>query len=736
MYTDVGIKQKHHLDFGGTTYPLRMKVENVSGLIAPLTYYQDGVLVYLTNAGSKRLMFWDSSVPSWVTVPRKDYNEVITGQWAFNYASGSPFTVGNSTLVSSLNSDLLDGYHAGNNSGNIPISNSILCPDLNAELLNGFATGQSVTQDTVAVRYTGGRLRVGDPIDNSDAIPLGYLESRLAGIVQVYDPVELSTVSALPSYTIAGNTLTASGNGSINSVSALDSVASVRSLILNDRVLVKDESSKEYNGIYYVSQVGDGSNPWKLTRTTDIDEDSEVVTGGTVFVTSGDTYGSSGWALRITADPFTLNVDDIEWVQVSGAYQIQAGNGMVKSGNNMHFAQSSAYTVGSIFYAATATPSTVAQLSTAGLLQLRGAGTAPNSITGTTNYVPKWSATAPYLTTSSNIYDDGTSVLIGTTTSMYNSSIETFKSAAGRHITCHQIGDTTHGPLLTIQRSRVASAALQAGDIIGTVAFRGQDTDGGWYQLVAGISASVNSDDGSADLNLMAHYLSGEGDASSPRWRVRGVSGALESIGSQTVRTNTGALTIETGGGGGQIFMMPVGTRVGINTITPDYNLHLVGSGTAYFRLEDYEAGSLGGYLYTSASGVVLGSTASRSLSLYTADTQRIGIATTGDITLHDFTGASDRMLGVDSAGKVKVLTSVPGSAGARTYATNIGDTISTVYTVTHSLGTEDVVAIVREAASNKEFVNAIVKVTGTNTISVTFLTAPALNQYRVVVAG
>ncbi len=48
-----------------------------------------------------------------------------------------------------------------------------------------------------------------------------------------------------------------------------------------------------------------------------------------------------------------------------------------------------------------------------GIIQGNGAS-APTAITGTANYIPKWSATAPYLTATSSIYDDG-NVGIGTT---------------------------------------------------------------------------------------------------------------------------------------------------------------------------------------------------------------------------------------------------------------------------------------------------------------------------------
>jgi hypothetical protein len=45
------------------------------------------------------------------------------------------------TKVANLNADLLDGYHAGNSSNNVPISNSMLNTSLNADQLDGYHAG-------------------------------------------------------------------------------------------------------------------------------------------------------------------------------------------------------------------------------------------------------------------------------------------------------------------------------------------------------------------------------------------------------------------------------------------------------------------------------------------------------------------------------------------------------------------------------------------------------------------
>lgn len=67
-------------------------------------------------------------------------------------------------------------------------------------------------------------------------------------------------------------------------------------LVANDRILVKDQTTGSQNGIYYVSTLGTGANgTW--TRATDADQAGELTSGAIVAVEEGSTNADSQWML-------------------------------------------------------------------------------------------------------------------------------------------------------------------------------------------------------------------------------------------------------------------------------------------------------------------------------------------------------------------------------------------------------------------------------------------------------
>ena len=126
-----------------------------------------------------------------------------------------------------------------------------------------------------------------------------------------------------------GATLTASSNGALSVDGSTPSV--------NDRILVKDQTTAAHNGIYVVTTVGDGSTAFVLTRATPEDQPSELSGGAFVFVEEGTNNANNGYTFTHTGAP-TFGTTALDVAQFSGAGQITAGAALTKAGNTLDVA--------------------------------------------------------------------------------------------------------------------------------------------------------------------------------------------------------------------------------------------------------------------------------------------------------------------------------------------------------------------------------------------------------------
>lgn len=223
----------------------------------------------------------------------------IAGRLALYPATGN--TVDDVWVQNSQNIDIVVATQAGRsaaleytvpNPGNaVTAANFVLSEG--AQTLNGALTltsslsmsGQTITS-------------LGTPSGANDAATKAYVDGVAQG---------LSWKTAVRAATTANITLSAP--------QTIDGV----SVIANDRVLVKNQTTFSQNGIYVVA-----AGAW--TRALDQDAPSEFV-GAAVFVDEGTLNADTAW-VQVTPAPITVGTSNIVWTQFAGAGTYTAGNGL------------------------------------------------------------------------------------------------------------------------------------------------------------------------------------------------------------------------------------------------------------------------------------------------------------------------------------------------------------------------------------------------------------------------
>ena len=136
------------------------------------------------------------------------------------------------------------------------------------------------------------------------------------------EPARAKTTAALAANTYAngtagvGATLTGNANGAL---AAQDGIT----LVANECLLVANEATGANNGLYIVTQVGDGSNPYILTRRADADESTELV-NATVYVSDGTAAGDQQWTCTTNA-PITVGTTALTWAQTGAGTTFTGG---------------------------------------------------------------------------------------------------------------------------------------------------------------------------------------------------------------------------------------------------------------------------------------------------------------------------------------------------------------------------------------------------------------------------
>jgi hypothetical protein len=145
------------------------------------------------------------------------------------------------------------------------------------------------------------------PVGDTDIANKGYVDSVAQGL-----DVKASCVySTTADITLSGLAVQAGGDWT-------------SSLTAGDRILVKNQASSQFNGIYVAS-----STAW--ARSADMNTWAEVPSAFT-FIESGTTLSDTGWVCTANQGG-TINVTPMPWSQFSGAGSYLAGTGLTLTGN-------------------------------------------------------------------------------------------------------------------------------------------------------------------------------------------------------------------------------------------------------------------------------------------------------------------------------------------------------------------------------------------------------------------
>jgi hypothetical protein len=161
-----------------------------------------------------------------------------------------------------------------------------------------------------------------DPLATYEAATKNYVDNFINGL-DYKTAAHVGTVAALPAYTVSVSklVLTGTSNGPIPTAT-FDN----HDPLIGERVLIKNETSTltPNNGIYALTQVGNGSTPFILTRATDANTPANL-SQATLNVIYGDTLANSQWHCSPAAFPIVIGTTYITFVQVgSGVYSATA----------------------------------------------------------------------------------------------------------------------------------------------------------------------------------------------------------------------------------------------------------------------------------------------------------------------------------------------------------------------------------------------------------------------------
>ena len=322
---------------------------------------------------------WEVGVGTWNTGNTLTRTTVLAGS---NGTSAVNFSAGTKDVFMTYPADKAVFKDASGNLADVSLSN-FDTDDLSEGSTNQYYTDARVNSHLsggTGVTYSDGAISIGQAVGTSDNVTFNNITS--GGIVTLNADPSAALQAATKQYvdTIAsaglhyhtpvraehpsnlnatynngssgvGATLT---NAGTNAALVIDSV----NMVLNDRVLVANQTDQTQNGVYTVTTVGDGSTAWVLTRSTDTDtsapSDPDAFGKGDAFFIKEGSTNAGHLDVLSTAGTIVFGTTNIVFAEVAETTVYQAGDSLTLTGTTFDTVQDIRTTASPTFAGVTA----------------------------------------------------------------------------------------------------------------------------------------------------------------------------------------------------------------------------------------------------------------------------------------------------------------------------------------------------------------------------------------------
>lgn len=145
------------------------------------------------------------------------------------------------------------------------------------------------------------------PDEPEHVVNIQWVEDFFTGKVKA--PVSLVSTIDIPGTPGANHSFVVTAAGHL----AVDGM----NVVGGERILLTAQNPASENGIYTVTNVGNGGSAM-LTRANDFNDGAKIFTGVTISVNSGDTHAHTIW--KLTSDgPFTIGTTSLDFIKTTVA---------------------------------------------------------------------------------------------------------------------------------------------------------------------------------------------------------------------------------------------------------------------------------------------------------------------------------------------------------------------------------------------------------------------------------